>query len=320
MTLLWIKDSIVPSVYILKHSFNVTEHPMHRISNFSRIAENEYAISTGSLNILYYALPKHFSDHYRSYDAPRLCTILNGEKRVSVNQSDNFVYNKDQFILLPPHSNVHMTMPESTQALVYEFGDQIIDYVGQKVSENLQLEVSKDINYSTFELCEYSDRTATLHSRIQDILLDQDTNMRFLIDLSCQEIVYELMKLKGCNDIIQHHKNHPVNKAIRLFSSPANTEMSISDIAEEVGMSLSNFSQKFKLVTNFTPKEYMTRIRLQKSKLHLKSMSVTNTAYEVGYDNISHFIRLFKKEYGVTPKQYQLCETGAQTSGSNASI
>ncbi|SCP94824.1 Helix-turn-helix domain-containing protein [Anaerobium acetethylicum] len=71
-------------------------------------------------------------------------------------------------------------------------------------------------------------------------------------------------------------------------------------------MSPSNFSQQFKLITDQTPKEYMTRLRLMKAKQFLKNLSVTDTAYELGYDNISHFIRLFKQEYGMTPKQYQL--------------
>jgi len=35
-------------------------------------------------------------------------------------------------------------------------------------------------------------------------------------------------------------------------------------------------------------------------------MSVTDVAFELGYENPSHFIKLFKYEYKITPKQYQL--------------
>ncbi|MCE7622852.1 helix-turn-helix domain-containing protein [Vibrio fluvialis] len=73
-------------------------------------------------------------------------------------------------------------------------------------------------------------------------------------------------------------------------------------------MSLPNFSQKFKLVTNQTPKEYFTRLKLNQSKRYLNQLSVTDTALELGYENISHFIRLFKKEFGVTPKQFKLSQ------------
>nr|WP_202436306.1 helix-turn-helix transcriptional regulator [Vibrio eleionomae] len=258
--------------------------------------------------MLYYDLPKHYNDEYRSYDAPRLCTIIDGAKTVSINQSEQFVYNRDQFILLPPHSNVYMSMSEYTRALVYEFSDQLINDVNQKVSSQLEIEPSKNITYSTFFLDSISHRLSALQDRMQEIMAERDLNMKFLVDITCQELVYELMKIQGCHEIIQHHQHHPINKAIRLMNSTQGNYMSISDIAEEVDMSISNFSQKFKFITNQCPKDYFTRLRLQKSRQYLRHLSVTDTAYEVGYDNISYYIRQFKKEYGLTPKQYQLME------------
>ncbi|WP_375748543.1 helix-turn-helix transcriptional regulator [Vibrio sp. HN007] len=281
---------------------------MHEIRDFSRVAEREYALSTDSINLLYYDLPKHFNDEYHSYDAPRLCTILEGTKEVSVNQSEKFVYKKDQFILLPPNANVHMSMPEYTKALVYEFGDQIISSVSQQVSDNLNMDLPDEMNYSNFTLDRVDNRIESLHHRMQEILREDDPNMRFLIDITSQELVYELLKKQGCHDIIYHYKNHPINKAIRIMNSVSGSNLKIADVAEEVDMSLSNFSQKFKVVTNHSPKDYITKLKLHKSKKYLNSLSVTDTAYEVGYDNISHFIRLFKKEFGMTPKQYQLKE------------
>lgn len=278
---------------------------MHKIHNFNKLTETEYAFATDSLNLLYYDLPKHFSDEYHSYDSPRLCTIIDGSKKVSVNQSERFVYSKNQFILLPPHANVHMTMPEPTQALVYEFSDRLIYDVSGKVSDNLGIELSHDITYATFFLNSLSKRLGILQKRVQEIVSENDSNMRFLIDLTSQELVYELMKIQGCNSIIHHHQQHPINKAIRLMNAAQGNYMSISDIAEEVDMSLSNFSQKFKLITNLCPKDYLTKLKLKKSAQCLRTMSVTDTALELGYDNISYFIRLFKQEYGITPKQYQ---------------
>ncbi|MZI91771.1 helix-turn-helix domain-containing protein [Vibrio sp. CAIM 722] len=281
---------------------------MYKIHNFNKVAETEYAFATDSLNLLYYDLPKHYNDEYRSYDAPRLCTIIDGAKTVSINQSEQFVYNRDQFILLPPHSNVYMSMSEYTRALVYEFSDQLINDVNQKVSSQLEIEPSKNITYSTFFLDSISHRLSALQDRMQEIMAERDLNMKFLVDITCQELVYELMKIQGCHEIIQHHQHHPINKAIRLMNSTQGNYMSISDIAEEVDMSISNFSQKFKFITNQCPKDYFTRLRLQKSRQYLRHLSVTDTAYEVGYDNISYYIRQFKKEYGLTPKQYQLME------------
>ena len=71
-------------------------------------------------------------------------------------------------------------------------------------------------------------------------------------------------------------------------------------------MSESSLCQYFKKVTGVTPNQYLTKIKLEKAQEMLKTASVTETAFNLGYQNISHFIMLFKNVYGITPKQYKM--------------
>lgn len=283
---------------------------MKTLNSFCRTAETEYALSTKSVNLLYYDLPKHFHDEYRSYDAPRFCTILEGTKEVSINSSERFKYQKDQFVLLPPHSNVYMSMSEYTKALVYEFNDAMVERVKNQVTDQLEVNISPSFSHNNFQLEQVQTQISAIQQRVQTILHRNDPNTDFLLDLTCQELVYELLKRQGCFDILHHYKDHPINKALRLIHATPNT-ISVSHLAEELGMSLASFSQKFKLVTQISPKDYVTQARMNQAKLHLKTMTVTDTAYEVGYENISHFIRVFKQQFGVTPKQYKMGKTSA---------
>ncbi|MGY5708961.1 helix-turn-helix domain-containing protein [Vibrio cincinnatiensis] len=59
-------------------------------------------------------------------------------------------------------------------------------------------------------------------------------------------------------------------------------------------------------MTGQTPTAYLTEIKLQQAKPLLRQVSVTEAALELGYENISYFIRLFKNKFGLTPKQYQV--------------
>jgi AraC-like DNA-binding protein len=70
-------------------------------------------------------------------------------------------------------------------------------------------------------------------------------------------------------------------------------------------MSESNFCQYFKKITGVTPKEYLTDLKLSKAKDMIKHTSITDAAFDLGYENISYFISLFKNKYGMTPKQYK---------------
>lgn len=279
---------------------------MKTIHSFCRVDETQYALATDKVNLLYYQLPKHFSGEYHCYDRPRLCTILQGSKEVRINQYQPFRYSKQQCVLLSPYTDVHMSMSEPTRALVYEFSDSLVDSVIDQVEDTLEVKPTLDPKIGSFQLDKLDERLFSLHVRTQEILCSGDANLSFLLDLVSQELVYELLKRQGCNDILSLHQHHPITRIVRLMQSEKGRAMSVSHFAEEVNMSLSRFSQKFKQITGQTPTAYLTEIKLQQAKPLLRQVSVTEAALELGYENISYFIRLFKNKFGLTPKQYQV--------------
>lgn len=84
--------------------------------------------------------------------------------------------------------------------------------------------------------------------------------------------------------------------------------LKIEDYAYLTGRSLSTFRRDFKTFFDITPQQWVKEKRLEKALtlLEEKEQSVTELAYEVGYENISYFIKAFKKKFGQSPKQYML--------------
>lgn len=279
---------------------------MKTLYNFDRLSESTSALYTDYIRLMSYDLPQNYQNDYKSYDAPRLCTILNGSKEIAINNSEHFTYNSDGFILLPPHSKVDMYMPERTRAIVYEFDENLIEMVSQKVGDQLNISLDKSTRYENFSLHQQNHKIKILTNRIQEIFIENDKNMGFLVDLTCQELVYELLKMDACNYIINSQHRHPIYKAIKQFNEYPQKISSIMEIAYDLNMSPSNFTQQFKSVTGMKPLEYLTFAKLKKARTLLHEMAVTEVAYELGYQNISHFIKLFKIQNGITPKQYQL--------------
>lgn len=81
--------------------------------------------------------------------------------------------------------------------------------------------------------------------------------------------------------------------------------LKVEDYALLTGRSKSTFIREFKKLYRTTPNQWLIDQRLEKAHQILMNtnLNVTDTAFEVGYENVSHFINAYKKKYSVTPKQ-----------------
>jgi AraC-like DNA-binding protein len=80
----------------------------------------------------------------------------------------------------------------------------------------------------------------------------------------------------------------------------------LDHIADEAFFSKFHFIRLFKKTYGKTPHQYLTRVRIDKSKLLLKEkMPVSEVCYAVGFDSISSFTNLFKRVVGHPPSAYQ---------------
>lgn len=273
------------------------------LTNFNRNYELSDRLETNFLRILYYDFAQNYSDTYKSYEYTRLCTILEGEKQVTIKQ-DTFSYNRQKFLLMPPNSEVQMRIDTPTKALVFELDDNLI----KNVSENVSTEY--DIDYHALVqdqlLCaQENEEFQDVFQRIVKALTSKSNQKEYLIDIYAQELVYRLFQVKGVNQLLTSESDNPINIALHMFRKEYMYPLTINKISTELNMSESNFCQYFKKITGVNPKEYLTNLRMEKAKDLIAHSKVTDVAYDLGYNNISLFITHFKNKYGVTPKQYQ---------------
>ena len=274
------------------------------LTNFDRHLELADGLETDYLRILYYEFPEKFSSEYKSYEYNRLCTIVEGEKHISINDGSKFSYNTNQFILMPRNSNIYMEIDIPTKALVFELNDDLLKQVSEKIS------IDYEVNYNSiiedkFIRNELTKEIKGCLDKISFVISKQNKNGEFLLDLYAQELVYSLLQIKGTQHILNFEPNNPVYKAIKYMHDNLESPLSIKQISSELNMSEPGFCQYFKKVTGIAPKEYLTDLKLLKAKDMIRHTSITNVAYDLGYENISYFISLFKNKYGMTPKQYK---------------
>lgn len=274
------------------------------IQNFDRNFEKNNNYESEYLKILYYDLSKDYKEIYKSYQYNRLCTIVQGTKHVKINNGKEFDYNNSEFILLPPNSSVQMEIKEDTIAVVYEISDKLIG----DIREHIQNKFESDIIDVKSEIIknEFKEEIQSPLKRINNYCSGNEQNKTFLIDLCAQELTYNLMK----NLLITPNPNNkyfdPVDYTMNFLKENIYKAVTINEIAAHLNMSASNLISCFKKKTNMTPKEYQNILKIKTSKDELRYKNVSEVCYDLGFENVSYFIRLFKNYYGETPKQYAM--------------
>lgn len=102
-----------------------------------------------------------------------------------------------------------------------------------------------------------------------------------------------------------------------IQNSYFDTNLSSQMIAEYFGLSNRYLMKKFKTLTGVSLNEYITDLRLKMAAALLRDTdsSISSIADQVGIDNLSYFYRLFKKNYGCTPKEFRDNEETVEETG-----
>ena len=98
-----------------------------------------------------------------------------------------------------------------------------------------------------------------------------------------------------------------VNSAITYVEQNLHNKITQTEVAERCGVSCCQFSRIFKQVHGTTFQEYVLRRRMGQAirLLQNPSASITDVCYTVGFNDQSHFTRIFRRYIGVSPSAYR---------------
>jgi YesN/AraC family two-component response regulator len=86
----------------------------------------------------------------------------------------------------------------------------------------------------------------------------------------------------------------------------SNSSLIVDDLADEVGISRVHLHRKMKELTGQTPHDFIRNIRLKQAANLLAegNMNVAEVVYACGFGNAASFSTVFKKFYGMSPREY----------------
>lgn len=96
-------------------------------------------------------------------------------------------------------------------------------------------------------------------------------------------------------------------EAARLIEERLDAPLGVAELAAVVGLSPFRFLHVFKTVIGVSPHQYRLRRRLRAAALKLRTTqdSVTEIGLASGFEDLSNFVRSFRREFGLSPGRYR---------------
>jgi YesN/AraC family two-component response regulator len=116
-----------------------------------------------------------------------------------------------------------------------------------------------------------------------------------------ENLIYEIAEISGNS---RYSEN--VQKAIIYIKAHFKEEITLSNLALELKMNSAYLSSIFNHEVGMGFSEYINNLRLEYAKelIDLKKNKIKEVVVLSGFNNYPYFFQLFKKKYGITPKEY----------------
>ena len=106
---------------------------------------------------------------------------------------------------------------------------------------------------------------------------------------------------RDCRRVIQ------LKQVVDFIEKNYSRQLTLEELAGAVSMSPRYFCRFFSEMTHQTPMDYVNRQRIEQASIELTTTgkSVTEIAFDSGFNDLSYFIRIFRKYKGVSPGKYR---------------
>jgi AraC-like DNA-binding protein len=117
----------------------------------------------------------------------------------------------------------------------------------------------------------------------------------------------------SCRTAVQDNRGNPraVAPALSYIASNYSEKLELSTAAKLCDLSRFQFSRTFKKEQGLTYRDFVIQTRIQRAAELMKrpTLSVTEAAFMAGFNDLSYFSRVFRRQVGVSPSQYRRRES-----------
>lgn len=221
-------------------------------------------------------------------------------------------YNGGDLILLGPnlpHYGFTDRLSENQSEVVVQMKE---DFLGR---EFLQLPEMQAINQlferSRSGLSFFGNTRDEAGARLNDLFymdpFERITAFLKILQILATSKEYTILNAVGVTLVIQGQDTDRIDAIYKYVRSRFTENIQLTEIAAQVNMTIPSFCRYFKKVTGRTFTDFVNEFRIVHAckLLSEEKHSISEVCFESGFNNFSHFNRLFKNKTGQSPNQYR---------------
>lgn len=231
-------------------------------------------------------------------------------------------------------SSEHNTDVTGKEAVLLKCGSNFLEILQKNINEELETvvihlfpELLKEIykNEIPTTIVKPSNREQSSKIFSNDLITKFIDSLEFyfdnpslvnndLLELKVKELLLLLIQTNYINSVheliynLYNTKTIKLNEVIALHTF---SNLTVDELAKLCNMSLSSFKRAFKDSFNDSPNNYINTKKINKAVelLQFSELSISNIAYETGFNDALYFTRLFKQRNGLSPSEFRIQNT-----------
>lgn len=141
-----------------------------------------------------------------------------------------------------------------------------------------------------------------------DMLYDSELMLCYMKELLIKILQYDFLTSSpvASTPMQQRFENELLNEIVIFINDSIYEQITIEEICLKFSISRSSLQTLFKNNLGVAPKQYISDLKLNKSKLLIKESvyTISEIASMMGFTSIHYFSRKFKQQFGITPTDY----------------
>lgn len=247
-----------------------------------------------------------------------ITSMVRGKKVMHMPGDHHFDYYPGETVLAPADTSMLIDFPDAkeqspTQCIALTLDSSsirsTINYLNEFYPKSTPHQIW-DINFQQAHLKNSADLASVINKMVA-VCMEKNKTKDILADLTMKELIVRLVQLQQLEELASSkgnsNGNSPFHQVASYIKENLSNKLDVEKLSKKACMSRAQFFRTFKREFGISPVQFIIKERLKYSKQLLTEtgQTVQQISLETGFDDVNNYIKLFKKNEGITPGAYR---------------